>query len=586
MNANKISLIIVLIISLIFILSSNTNAFKKRLRPGLGLGRGLIRASLPNLSILGIKKNADIVSNRDNAPSTLNSNLIKTDANVRRQNEIKPDANVRRQNETKPDANVRRQNEIKTDAKLSKSTANARRQDEVARCLVKLNWLKKLFARAGFYNKLAQSRSNFLSKLHALIRLQTPFKFQTPTSVIESRQSRQAATTGVIASAIAYGMASLPFLIFPLFLMTALPVANRVMPLVTGVDEALESTKGSPIQEILSAVGMTAPNLSALAENPSKIAAALGLNPVTLEEEPSKLMSSAAANAIGDAIFSPGLFNPNSGLFNPTKNSGKYKPYIYTKGPINDSEKYAITSGASSIAEKLASASNASSLISKSPLKSIKEKISESIKTVENNSVETPLNSPLASILASSASASSSPLASLLLASPETTTQTPASFLASLTRVIQALTSSTNVVSSMRQAVHPLSSVRSHLSSLGQSAVSGIKKAAVASVRGRSESILSVAKDVGKTVIDGAKKYELSKDECRERLVCEVSAKYAGASFKSWATALMEVLELDAAIEKKVAEKGSVLLRNVYRGARSALKDNVNCADLFPNCPT
>lgn len=572
MNANKISSIIVLIISLIFILSSNTNAFKKRLRPGLGLGRGLIRASLPNLSILGIRKNADIVSNGDNAPSTLNSNLIKSDANIRRQNEMKSDADIGRQNE------------MKSDAKLLKSTAKSRRQDEVARCLVKLNWLSKLFARAGLYNKLAQSRSNFLSKLHSLIRLKTPFKFQTPTSVIESRQ---AATTGAIASAIAYGMASLPFLIFPLFLITALPVANRVMPLVTGVDEVLESTKGSPIQEILSAVGMTAPNLSALAENPSKIAAALGLNPVTLEEEPSKLMSSAAANAIGDAIFSPGLFNPNSGLFNPTKNGGKYKPYIYTKGPINDSEKF--TSGASSIAEKLASASNASSMISKSPLKSIKEKISESIKTVESNSVETPLSSPsspLASILASSASASSSPLASLLSGSSETTAQTPASFLASLTRVIHALTSSTNVVSSMRQAVHPLSSVRSHLSSLGQSAVSGIKKAAAASVRGRSESILSVAKDVGKTVIDGAKKYELSKDECRERLVCEVSAKYAGASFKSWATALMEVLELDAAIEKKVAEKGSVLLRNVYRGARSALKDNVNCADLFPNCPT
>ena len=97
------------------------------------------------------------------------------------------------------------------------------------------------------------------------------------------------------------------------------------------------------------------------------------------------------------------------------------------------------------------------------------------------------------------------------------------------------------------------------------------------------DNLASIAKDVLRTVSDGIKNFELDKSECKERLVCEVSQKYSGASFKSWATALMHVLDIDTRVEKSKVGKNAVL-RTIYRGARSSLSPDKTCADLFPGC--
>lgn len=112
--------------------------------------------------------------------------------------------------------------------------------------------------------------------------------------------------------------------------------------------------------------------------------------------------------------------------------------------------------------------------------------------------------------------------------------------------------------------------------------ISAEEAASLASLTSK-DNLASIAMDVFKTVSDGIRRFELDKTECKERLVCEVSQKYAGSSFKSWATALMHVLDIDTRVERSKVGKNAVL-RTIYRGARSSLNPDKTCADLFPGC--
>jgi hypothetical protein len=287
-------------------------------------------------------------------------------------------------------------------------------------------------------------------------------------SLLNRRETRQ--SPGVVAGALAYGLTALPFMTLPLLFMG--PMAYKKIFNREDEKEAEEEKLSQTLNQIFNVASeiLTA-NLNASASpSTSKFAQALGLNPSNLSEEPNKPNSAAAAAVSGDALFSPGLFNPNSNFIK----NGKYKQYVFKEGVVST-----------------------------------------------------------------------------------TTTKRPK-------------------VSSVTDPVDALFERKSE----GKSADS-IK------VLGETESpkdnMASIAKDVLKTVSDGIRKFELEKTECKERLVCEVSQKYSGSSFKSWATALMHVLDVDTRVEKSKVGKNAVL-RTIYRGARSSLTPDKTCADLFPGC--
>ena len=309
----------------------------------------------------------------------------------------------------------------------------------------------------------------------------------------ETRIEPRQGGAGLVASAIAYGLASLPFVIFPLMALAPLTYA-KVSPLLQNVNEALDGIKEptsnvpqNPITEILNAAGIS----NRTQETVTKFAEALGINAQSLDAETSAPMSSPTAqiaNALSEAIFSPGHFQSS----NPAQNyipKGKYKPYIFSKdGPLP---------------------------VTANPL--LDGKIEK-------------LHRPSNAVTPASSTGSSS--------------------------------------------YNPFDDLRLKMRS---------SRSKGKNSPSTTENLSLVAKDVFKTVAEGFKKYEMEKSDCRERLVCEISQKYAGASFKSWATALMDALELDSKIEAKVAKK-NFLVKNIYRGARSSLSDKT-CADLFPNCP-
>ena len=275
------------------------------------------------------------------------------------------------------------------------------------------------------------------------------------------KETRQA--PGLVAGALAYGLASLPFLTLPLLLASPLAISKFMSH--KNDQDSDKITEG--INQILNVatdlIADSEPSNSSATGTTGaivKLAHALGLNPTTLNEEPSKPPSSAAAAATGDAVFSPGLFSPGSSDF---KNShSKYKQYYFKEG---------------------------------------------------------------------------------LAATKKPTTAKP-------------------------DSAEKKSDSEEKEPETGTSA---------------RESLALIAKDVLKTVSEGIKRFELEKTECKERLVCEVSQKYAGSSFKSWATALMHVLDVDTRVEKSKVGKNAVL-RTIYRGARSSLSPDKTCADLFPGC--
>lgn len=276
------------------------------------------------------------------------------------------------------------------------------------------------------------------------------------------KETRQA--PGVVAGAIAYGLASLPFLTLPLLLASPLAISKFLThkneqdtdKITEGLNQILNVAS-----DLFSDVNLS--NSTATAGSIVKLAQAFGLNPNTLNEEPNKPPSAAVAAATGDAVFSPGLFNDHH-----KHTSSKYKQYVYKEG--------------------LAAKKKAST---------------------------TPKPSGYEPDFAEKKS--------------DTEEKEP------------------DVGSSTR------------------------------------ENLALIAKDVLKTVSDGIKRFELEKTECKERLVCEVTQKYAGSSFKSWATALMHVLDVDTRVEKSKVGKNAVL-RTIYRGARSSLTPDKTCADLFPGC--
>lgn len=285
----------------------------------------------------------------------------------------------------------------------------------------------------------------------------------------DQRSSRQA--PGLVAGALAYGLASLPLLTLPLLIASPLAISRVFKSKSTISEEDKETEKiTSSLNEIFNVAGEILKNHlesnSSRAQTAAKIAQALGLHPVTLDDD--KVYPVQPGSNIGDALFHPGLFT-GSGYSHP-----KYKQYIFKQGLVTTTAK----PGHGDDDGKMAKA-----------------------KSLEGNED-----------LASSASSSES------------------------------------------------------------SATAGKAK----------DQLSNIAKEVLKTVSDGIKRFELDKSECKERLVCEVSQKYAGSSFKTWATALTHVLDLDSKIEKSKVGK-NVLLRSLYRGARSSLSDR-NCAELFPNC--
>ena len=273
------------------------------------------------------------------------------------------------------------------------------------------------------------------------------------------KETRQA--PGLVAGAIAYGLASLPFLTLPLLLASPLAVTKFLHhkdekdsdKLAEGLTQIFNVA--SDLMKDTDLSNSSAVNIG----NVVKLAQALGLNPNTMTDEPNKPVSSAAAAATGDAVFSPGLFNSNS-----KQSQSKYKQYFFKEG---------------------------------------------------------------------------------LAATKKPSTQKPEFEFAER--------------KSDTEEKDPES---------GSSA---------------KENLALIAKDVLKTVSEGIRRFELEKTECKERLVCEVSQKYAGSSFKSWATALMHVLDVDTRVEKSKVGKNAVL-RTIYRGARSSLTPDKTCADLFPGC--
>lgn len=278
------------------------------------------------------------------------------------------------------------------------------------------------------------------------------------------KETRQA--PGLVAGAIAYGLASLPFLTLPLLLASPLAISKFInhkneqdsAKITEGLSQILNvATDLIADSEISNATGINSNSIV-------KLAQALGLNPTTLNEEPTKPPSSAATAATGDAVFSPGLFSPSSHDFNKHGKS-KYKQYFFKEGLATTKKATTQKNSDPDFAEKKSDTD---------------EKEAESTTSAKEN-------------------------------------------------------------------------------------------------------LALIAKDVLKTVSDGIKRFELEKTECKERLVCEVSQKYAGSSFKSWATALMHVLDVDTRVEKSKVGKNAVL-RTIYRGARSSLNPDKTCADLFPGC--
>ena len=277
------------------------------------------------------------------------------------------------------------------------------------------------------------------------------------------KETRQA--PGLVAGAIAYGLASLPFLALPLLFASPLAISKFVTH--KNEQDSVKITEGlSQILNVASDLMSDSELSNATGINSGtivKFAQALGLNPTTLNEEPTKPSSSAATAATGDAVFSPGLFSPTSHDYKHSHS--KYKQYFFKEGLATTKKPTTQKGSDPDFAEK---------------------KSDQDEKEVD----------------------------------------------------------------------------------------AGISA---------KENLALIAKDVLKTVTEGLKRFELEKTECKERLVCEVSQKYAGSSFKSWATALMHVLDVDTRVEKSKVGKNAVL-RTIYRGARSSLNPDKTCADLFPGC--
>lgn len=294
----------------------------------------------------------------------------------------------------------------------------------------------------------------------------------------DQRSSRQA--PGLVAGAIAYGLASLPLLTLPLLIASPLAISRVFKSKSTLSEEEKETEKiTSSLNEIFNVAGEILKthmdNNSSRSQTAAKIAQALGLHPVTLDED--KVYPISPGSNIGDALFHPGSFT-GSGYSHP-----KYKQYIFKQGIVTTTPKPGLDDDG---------------------------------KAAKAKSLEGQDDHGDAGQASSSSSSSSS--------------------------------SSTSSLASSKAK----------------------------------DQLSNIAKEVLKTVSDGIKRFELDKSECKERLVCEVSQKYAGSSFKTWATALTHVLDLDAKVEKSKVGK-NVLLRSLYRGARSSLSDR-NCAELFPNC--
>lgn len=313
-------------------------------------------------------------------------------------------------------------------------------------------------------------------------------------NIKDERAARQA--PGLMAGAIAYGLASLPFLTLPLLIASPLALSRVFKSKSQQSEEEKETEKiTSSLNEIFNVAGEILKNHvdhnSSTSQTAAKIAQALGLHPVTLDDD--KVYPISPGSNIGDALFHPGSF-AGSGYSHP-----KYKPYVFKQGLLTTTAK------PSARAEdgKAMSMGKAKSLDS---LDSLQDLTHDDV-TFEST------GSPI--------------------------TTTPSS--------------------------------------------TGSTKKTLPKISSKSkEQISTIAKEVLRTVSDGIKKFELEKNECKERLVCEVSQKYAGSSFKSWASALTHVLDLDSKVEKSKVGK-NVILRSLYRGARSSLSDR-NCAELFPNC--
>ena len=307
----------------------------------------------------------------------------------------------------------------------------------------------------------------------------------------DERAARQA--PGLMAGAIAYGLASLPFLTLPLLIASPLALSRVFKSKSQQSEEEKETEKiTSSLNEIFNVAGEILKSHvdqnSSTSQTAAKIAQALGLHPVTLDDD--KVYPISPGSNIGDALFHPGSF-AGSGYSHP-----KYKQYVFKQGLLTTTAK------PSAREDGKMSMGKAKSLDSV-----------DSLQDLANDEVFESTAPPTATTTASSAGS----------------------------------------------------------------------KISVPKISSKSkEQISTIAKEVLRTVSDGIKKFELEKNECKERLVCEVSQKYAGSSFKSWASALTHVLDLDSKVEKSKVGK-NVILRSLYRGARSSLSDR-NCAELFPNC--
>ncbi|KAI1298696.1 hypothetical protein HDE_04091 [Halotydeus destructor] len=149
---------------------------------------------------------------------------------------------------------------------------------------------------------------------------------------LESRQD-----PGLIAGGMAIGLVTLPFLLFPLLMLAPIAYA-RMAPLVHNLNEAMKQIEepSSPLNDLLNAFGFgngTSPSTSMV-----KFSQALGL-PVAGSPATS---SSAVASALGEAIFSPGVF------------SGASNAFTYKRKPSNiiDVPSNLIDTGSSSGTEK------------------------------------------------------------------------------------------------------------------------------------------------------------------------------------------------------------------------------------------
>jgi len=133
-----------------------------------------------------------------------------------------------------------------------------------------------------------------------------------------------------VASLVAYGLASLPFLALPLLFMAPLAYA-RMAPLLYNLNEAIKQIEepSSPLNDALQTLGLAGSSSSSSSSSSNsessssstsasssasslftqlatqKFAQALGL-PLSNGIQ----QSAAAASALGEAIFSPGVFSP------------------------------------------------------------------------------------------------------------------------------------------------------------------------------------------------------------------------------------------------------------------------------------